>query len=56
MQTGWRVGSLFNIPLFIDNSWFFVVVLITFLQGSGLQQENLDQPADWPMASASYWR
>ena len=34
MQTGWRVGSLFNIPLFIDNSWFFVVLLITFLQGS----------------------
>lgn len=34
MQTGWRVGSLFNIPLFIDNSWFFIVVLITFLQGS----------------------
>ncbi|MGB3297722.1 MAG: site-2 protease family protein [Phormidesmis sp.] len=34
MQTGWRVGSLFNIPLFIDNSWFFVVLLITFVQGS----------------------
>ena len=37
MQTGWRVGSLFNIPLFIDNSWFFVVLLITFLQGSDPQ-------------------
>lgn len=34
MQSGWRVGSLFNIPLFIDNSWFFVVLLITFVQGS----------------------
>ena len=39
MQTGWRVGSLFNIPLYIDNSWFFIVILITFLQGTdpGLQ-------------------
>ena len=39
MQTGWRVGSLFNIPLYIDNSWFFIVLLITFLQGTdpGLQ-------------------
>lgn len=37
MQTGWRVGSLFNIPLFIDNSWFFVVLLITFIQGSDPQ-------------------
>ncbi|MEL6603293.1 MAG: site-2 protease family protein [Cyanobacteria bacterium J06614_10] len=34
MQTGWRVGTLFNIPLFIDNSWFFIVLLITFLRGS----------------------
>ena len=37
MQTGWRVGSLFNIPLFVDNSWFFVVLLITFIQGSDPQ-------------------
>ena len=41
MQTGWRVGSLFNIPLFIDNSWFFVVLLITFIQGSDPQWMNL---------------
>ena len=34
MQTGWRVGSLFNIPLFIDNSWFFIVLFITLSQGS----------------------
>ncbi|MBE9061566.1 site-2 protease family protein [cf. Phormidesmis sp. LEGE 11477] len=33
MQTGWRVGSLFNIPLFIDNSWFFIVLFITLSQG-----------------------
>lgn len=34
MQSGWRVGTLFNIPLFVDNSWFLVVLLITFVQGS----------------------
>ncbi len=34
MQTGWRVGTLFNIPLFIDNSWFLIVILITILSGS----------------------
>lgn len=44
MQSGWRVGSLFNIPLFIDNSWFFVVLLITFLQGSDPEWKNLVGP------------
>ena len=34
MQSGWRVGSLFNIPLFIDNSWFFIVLLIAFSSGN----------------------
>jgi len=32
MQSGWRVGTLFNIPLFIDNSWFFIVLLIAFFE------------------------
>ncbi len=44
MQTGWRVGALFNIPLFIDNSWFFVVLLITFMQGSDPQWARLVGP------------
>ena len=44
MQTGWRVGSLFNIPLFIDNSWFFVVLLITFVQGSDPRWASLAGP------------
>ncbi|MEL6940663.1 MAG: site-2 protease family protein [Cyanobacteria bacterium J06598_1] len=33
MQTGWRVGTLFNIPLFIDNSWFLIVLLIMTMSG-----------------------
>ncbi|MGD1865087.1 MAG: site-2 protease family protein [Phormidesmis sp.] len=34
MQSGWRVGTLFNIPLFIDNSWFLIVLLIAFSYGN----------------------
>ena len=44
MQTGWRVGSLFDIPLFIDNSWFFIVLLITFVQGSDPRWAQLAGP------------
>ncbi|MEL6454983.1 MAG: site-2 protease family protein, partial [Cyanobacteria bacterium J06623_5] len=45
MQTGWRVGTLFNIPLFIDNSWFFIVLLITFLGGNDPSRIQLVGPA-----------
>lgn len=29
MQTGWRIGSLFEIPLFIDPWWFVILALAT---------------------------
>lgn len=29
MQSGWRIGSLFGIPLLIDPSWFFILVIVT---------------------------
>jgi Zn-dependent protease/CBS domain-containing protein len=29
MQSGWRVGSLFGIPLLIDPSWLFIVGIVT---------------------------
>ncbi len=29
MAQGWRVGSLFGIPLWIDPSWFVIVALVT---------------------------
>ncbi|NJK38181.1 MAG: site-2 protease family protein [Oscillatoriales cyanobacterium RM2_1_1] len=29
MQAGWRIGSLFGIPFFIDSSWFLIVAFIT---------------------------
>lgn len=34
MQSGWRVGSIFGIPLFIDPSWLIVLGLIAFWMGS----------------------
>ena len=34
MQTGWRVGSLFGIPLFLDYSWFIILALGTFANAS----------------------
>jgi Zn-dependent protease len=34
MQSGWRIGSLFNIPLFIDPSWFLIIAFLTFQNGS----------------------
>jgi len=34
MQSGWRVGSIVGIPLYIDYSWFVIVLLVTFLYGS----------------------
>jgi Zn-dependent protease len=38
MQNGWRVGSLFNIPLYIDPTWFLIVGWITFRDGMEFQQ------------------
>lgn len=29
-QNNWRVGNLFGIPLFLDPSWFLIVILVTF--------------------------
>lgn len=31
MQANWRIGSLFGIPLFLDPSWFFILILVTIL-------------------------
>ncbi|MBD0268831.1 MAG: site-2 protease family protein [Cyanobacteria bacterium Co-bin8] len=33
MQSGWRVGSLFGIPFFIDTSWLVILLLVTYSYG-----------------------
>ncbi len=40
MQSSWRAGSLFGIPLLIDPSWFFVLALITLSDGLVFQQNH----------------
>jgi Zn-dependent protease len=34
MKSGWKVGSIFGIPLYLDPSWFFIVAFFTYLYGS----------------------
>lgn len=29
MQTSWRIGTLFGIPVFLDSSWFIILILVT---------------------------
>ena len=45
MRSGWRIGSLFGIPLFLDSSWFIILGLITFVYALNWQQEEWG--ADW---------
>lgn len=33
MQSSWRVGSVLGIPLFIDSSWFIILLLVTVSYG-----------------------
>lgn len=40
MQSRWRVGSLFGIPLYVDSSWFLVLILVTFLYGSNPEWQS----------------
>jgi len=38
MQTGWRIGSLFSIPLFLDPLWFVILVFATLNFGLAYMQ------------------
>lgn len=33
MQAGWRIGSIFGIPLYIDSSWLVIITLMTLANG-----------------------
>ncbi len=46
MQGGWRIGSLFGIPLFIDPSWFLILAYLIFRNGVSWQSEY----PDWGLA------
>ncbi|GAB4348765.1 MAG: site-2 protease family protein [Cyanophyceae cyanobacterium] len=34
MQAGWRIGSIFGIPLLVDPSWFLILILYSTVNGS----------------------
>jgi Zn-dependent protease len=40
MRSGWRVGQIFGIPLLLDPSWFFILLLVTYVYGADWQQEG----------------
>jgi Zn-dependent protease/CBS domain-containing protein len=52
MQAGWRIGTLFGIPLFVDSSWFIIVLLFTVVNRQDYAQwgENLSWVAGFAIA------
>lgn len=34
MHSGWRAGTILGIPLYIDTSWFLILLLVTYLYGT----------------------
>ena len=47
MKSGWRIGSLFGIPLFLDPSWFFILALVTIIYGSEWQSYHVADGVEW---------
>jgi Zn-dependent protease len=46
MQANWRIGSLLGIPLFLDLSWFFILVLVTIINARELSH-NFESAIAW---------
>ena len=47
MKAGWRIGTLFGIPLFIDPSWFFILLAVTFAYTSEWETYNITGIPGW---------
>ncbi|MEM9217745.1 MAG: site-2 protease family protein [Cyanobacteria bacterium P01_F01_bin.150] len=47
MKAGWRIGSIFGISLFIDPSWFFILILVTLLCGAEWQSYDVANGLEW---------
>ena len=47
MRSGWRIGSIVGIPLFLDPSWFFILVLVTMIYGSEWQSYDVADGLEW---------
>lgn len=47
MKSGWRVGSIFGIPLMLDPSWFFILIAVTYVYGVTWQDLEWGQNIAW---------
>lgn len=47
MKSGWRIGSVFGIPLLLDPSWFFILALVTLSYGSEWQRNEWGTGLTW---------
>lgn len=47
MRENWRIGSLLGIPLYIDSSWFFILLAITWVQASDIISRGLSGNQPW---------
>ncbi len=52
MQAGWRVGSLFGIPFFIDPSWVLIVGFVTFSNSTGFLARGWQPTVAWSVGLA----
>lgn len=43
MEKGWKIGTLFGIPLFLDYSWFVILVWVTYINSQYYQKWGLLQ-------------
>ncbi|MGL5195929.1 MAG: site-2 protease family protein, partial [Chroococcales cyanobacterium] len=47
MQSGWRIGMVFGIPLYIDYSWLIIVSLVTVLNAGRYSEEPWEPAIAW---------
>ncbi|MGK7888114.1 MAG: site-2 protease family protein, partial [Leptolyngbyaceae cyanobacterium] len=47
MKTGWRIGSVFGIPFFLDPSWFLILLLVTLVYGSEWSAYDVSGAMEW---------
>lgn len=53
MRPGWKVGSIFGIPLLIHSSWFFILALFTLGYRATLNQQGFSDSVAWAVGLLS---
>ena len=41
MRSNWKIGSILGIPLYIDPSWLFILLFITWVNVNQIEQDRL---------------